>query len=174
MSENSIKIFRYSLGLYFVTGGLISLYIGLTGLGLMGFLYSLLPATFTVIVILFFIISGYKYAFSASKSGAIMMKISLWIQSIQLVLLGFSFKNYFGPYVAVGFTDTPDIKLRLFIKPIDSFFSNGLNKLSDEVSIVFNLLAIILLILVYRIEKEEKKLDSEMHKIDIETERQIP
>lgn len=99
------------------------------------------------------------------------MKISLWIQAVQLVILGFSFKNYFGPYVAVGFTDTPDIKLRLFIKPIDSFFSNGLNKLSDEVSIVFNLLAIILLILVYGIEKEEKKLVSEIHKIDIETER---
>ncbi len=171
MSENSIKIFRYSLGLYFVIGGLISLYIGLTGLGVMGFLYSLFPATFTVIVILFFIISGYKYAFSTSKSGAIMMKVSLWIQAIQLVLLGFSFKNYFGPYLAVGFTDTPDIKLRILIEPIDSFFSNGLNKLSDEVSVVFNLLAIVLLILVYGIEKEEKKLASEMHKIDIETKK---
>ncbi|MBK8087090.1 MAG: hypothetical protein IPK31_03565 [Chitinophagaceae bacterium] len=85
--------------------------------------------------------------------------------------MGFSFKNYFGPYLAVGFTDTPDIKLRILIKPIDSFFSNGLNKLSDEVSIVFNLLAIVLLILVYGIEKEEKKLASEIHKIDIETER---
>ncbi len=171
MSENSIKIVRYFLGLYFLIGGLISLYFVLTTLGVLGFLYSLIPATITVIVIFFFILSGYKYAFSTSNSGAIMMKVSLWIQTIQLVLLGFSFKNYFGPYLAVGFTDTPDIKLRILIKPIDSFFSNGLNKLSDEVSIVFNLLAIVLLILVYGIEKEEKKLASEIHKIDIETER---
>ena len=64
-----------------------------------------------------------------------MMKVSLWIKTIQLVLLGFSFNNYFGPYLAVGFTDTPDFKLRIFFKSIDSFFSYELNKLSDDVNI---------------------------------------
>lgn len=100
-----------------------------------------------------------------------MMKVSLWIQAVQLVLLGLHFKNYFGPYLAVGFTDTPDIRLRILIEPITSLFSNGFDKLSDEISIVFNLMAVVLLILVYGIEKEEKKLVSEIHKVDIETER---
>lgn len=100
-----------------------------------------------------------------------MMKISLWIQAVQFVFLGLVFKNYFGPYLAVGLTDTPDLKFQINIELLTSWFANGLNKLSDEVSIVFNLVAIILLILVYRIELAEANLVAELNRIDIETER---
>jgi hypothetical protein len=170
MSEKTVKIFRYSLGLYFLIGGLVSLYIVLTTLGVLGFLQSLIPATITVIVIFLFILSGYKYAFSTSKSGVFMMKISLLIQAIQVVFLGLSFKNYFGPYLAVGFADTPDLKFQTLIEPLTSWFANGLNKFSDEVSLVFNLVAIILLILVYRVEFTEANHIAELNRIDIETE----
>jgi hypothetical protein len=134
----------------------------------LGFLYNLIPATITTIVILFFILSGYKYAFSTSKSGQVMMKISLWLQTIQLVFLGLVFKNYFGPYLAVGFTDTPYFKFQIQIEPLNTWFANGLNKSSDEVSIVFNIIALILLMLVYKVEIAETKLNAALNGIEIE------
>ncbi len=168
MSEKSLKTGRYVLGLYLLIGGLISLYFVLTELGVFGFLYSLLPAIVTVVVISFFILSGWKYAFSRSKSGVTMMKASLWIQAIQLVFLGLGFKNYFGPYIAIGFTDTPGLKFQLLFEPFTYWFANGLNKLSDEVSIVFNLVAMGLLFLVYWIEKEETKISSEIDEFELD------
>lgn len=167
MTTKGIKVFKVSLGLYFLVGGVISLYFALTTLGLFGILQSLFPAIITIIVISLFILSGYKYAFSESASATLLMKISLWIQSVQLVLLGLSFKNYFGPYFAVGFTDTPDFKFQIHIEPLITWFGNGLNKLSDEVSIVFNLIAVVLLILVYRVELAEEKLNADLNGIDI-------
>lgn len=99
-----------------------------------------------------------------------MMKIGLWIQTIQFVFLGLVFKNYFGPYLAVGFTDTPGFKFQIRTELLTTWFANGLDKLSDEVSIVFNLIALILLILVYRVELAVAKNDAELNGIDIEAE----
>jgi hypothetical protein len=169
MSEKNIKVVRYFLGIYFLIGGLISLWLVLSTFGVLGFLYNLIPATITTFVIFFFILSGYKYAFSSSQSGTTMMKISLLIQAVQLMLLGLSFRNYFGPFLAVGFTDTPEIEFQLLFEPLKSYFSNGFNKNSQEVSIVFNLVAAILLFLVYRVELAEAKSKADLKNIEIET-----
>ncbi len=61
--------------------------------------------------------------------------------------LRLSFRNYFGPFVAFGFSDTPEFHL-IYDWKIVLWFFNGLNKSSNEISLVINFFPMVLLVLL--------------------------
>ena len=90
-----------------------------------------------------------------------MANISLIAQAFQLDVLGFKFKNYYGPYLGIGFSDTPEfgfiVKFRLF----DFLTGNGF-EFQNSILFMMNLFALALLLhfnyLVRKFGETERKL----------------
>ncbi len=168
--KGQTNILRYIIGTYLVLGGGYFLYLLLNEFGFLGFLNSFFPAVITSLILIFFIVSGFVFSFRMyGKIGYLFVRISLWLQAIQVMLLGIVFKNSFGPYFGIGFTDTPDLKFVFSTNIFTYKFENGFDKVSDEISIVFNLIAIFLLVLINFIQKEESLNESEITSLDIES-----
>lgn len=161
--------FRNIIGIYLVGGGLVFLFVLLYKLGFLGILNNLLPFIITVMVLLFFVLSGYLFVFSENKQlSYLLVRICLWVQTIQIVILGFTFKNFYGPYLGIGFTDTPELDFSFSYDFFTYKFANGFNKDSFEISFVLNIVSLILLILTYFNNKKEQ-LESKEVFFDSET-----
>ena len=106
MKTNSV--FKLCLSLYFFIGGLFFLVFFVYQNGMLGLLNTLLPSFFTILILLFFCVGGGYATFKKdSKTSYQILTACLLLQSIQVNILGLVFKNYYGPYLGIGFTDTP-------------------------------------------------------------------
>lgn len=102
---------------------------------------------------LFSIISGLHLFGKRKKKG---IKLSLTNQILQLLqfnVLGFGFYYVAGPYLGVGFTDTPKMQF-LFT---DSLFRSScfinFKTTNNEISVVLNLVALVLVVFLYKLKK---------------------
>lgn len=145
-----------SIAIYLMVGGVICFILFIFNLGISVFLNSLIPALITSLVLSFFIISGLLFLLNNTfKWRWNLLQISLIMQTVQIVLIGFSFKNYFGPYAGIGFTDTPFFNAILELKGFTFLFANGYNQESNEISVVVNLFPLILLLIFGHIYRKE-------------------
>ena len=130
--------------------------------GVSGFLSYLIPALITTIVFFFYFIAGIKlFSDPYDKLNITLANISLIAQAFQLDVLGFKFKNYYGPYLGIGFSDTPEfgfiVKFRLF----DFLTGNGF-EFQNSILFMMNLFALALLLhfnyFVRKFGETERKL----------------
>jgi hypothetical protein len=131
---------------YYLLSSIIFLVFGLYNIGVSAFLVSLFPATIFIIIFSFYFISGVRLLmFPHSTVSITLAEISLLMQSFQCHILGFLFKNYYGPYLGIGFTDTPKFTLIYKFDIITFLTSNGF-KSDSEIMVMINLFSIMLYI----------------------------
>ena len=96
--------------------------------------------------------------FKKDKSrGIYLSTINQILQLSQFQILGYGFSYIAGMYLGVGFSDTPDIHF-LINKSLfesSSYISLGTN--NNEISILLNLVALGLVILLYKLRKVSEK-----------------
>ena len=130
-----------ALGIYFLLGGIICLISFLFERGVVNLFYTLLPSLLIVVVLLLFIYTGYiALVKTEHRYTQKFLNLALAIQTIQISLFGFVFKNYFGPYIGIGFTDTPSIEFLFSFRFYTYLLSNGYNRVSSEISVMLNLI----------------------------------
>jgi hypothetical protein len=119
-----------------------------------------LSVFFEISICLFYFLSGFNYWFSPKdKKSRLFVEISLLTQSVQIYILGFVFLNYYGLWVGVGFTDTPDwtfgLKFEFFTaRVIDDFYN------SNEISVYVNLVTLTLYIYFIKMINRKPIIDS--------------
>jgi hypothetical protein len=115
---------------------------------------------FEISICLFYFLSGFNYWFSPEdKKSRLLVEISLLTQSIQIYILGLAFLNYYGIWIGVGFTDTPDWTFNLRFdfftaRVIDDFYN------SNEISVYVNLVTITLYIYFIKMINRKTTIDS--------------
>jgi len=145
------------LGGYLFFGGIVSLVFILTRFEPVIYFTHLIPISFTVLVFLYFSISGlYGLIKPDSKTTTFLVKSTLLLQSFQFVAFGFLFKNYFGPYLALQISNRSAQSASLLFKPFQIWFANGLNSDSGEYTLFINFFPFILFIAL-EIEDEKRK-----------------
>ncbi len=156
--EINTKMLKRVISWYFLLGGVGFLGYSFIEFGFAGYLEYLVPAIITLSVLMLFIISGIACLKNpAEMISGLLLKICLMIHSFQFILIGFLFKNYYGPYLGVGFTDEPYFRIKLEFQLFAFRFSNGYNHNSDEISVVVNLIPIAILMLLTYLEKKEQE-----------------
>ena len=118
---------------------------------------------FFLAIISFFIYSGYIAIFKEGIKSYTYIQISFLIQSFQFSILGIDFKNYFGPFVGVGFSDTPYFEVIYGAKFFWYNFTNGYRSNSNEIIVVINLVP---LLFYYLLNKESNSTEN-VSEIDI-------
>jgi hypothetical protein len=161
IKDTNISFVKKLLSGYLIAGAGISLVLYLYNYGFLGILSTLLPSLLVLVILLFFIYSGYKGLVSDSNYSFIHAQISFLIQSIYFSILGFEFENFFGPYVSIGFTDTPEFKIIYAFKLIWFHFLNGYKPESAAISFSINLVPIFFLYLVSLKNKKSKQLSNQ-------------
>ena len=116
-------------------------------------LSNILIFVFIIGLFTYSIVSG-CYLFGKNKlKGLNLSIINQALQLIQIAVLGFGFYYVAGLYLGIGFSDTPDFH---FIFR-DSLFQSScyitLRASSDEISLVFNIVSLLLLLLLSRMKK---------------------
>ena len=150
MEKNKL-LFTQLLSSYFLLGGTICLIYFISQSGFIGILSTLMPSLITLIILLFFIFSGLIGLLSKNvKVSKGLLYSCLIIQSIQVVIFGFTFKNYFGPYLGIGFSESPELEAVFSFRSITYFLGNGLKQGSSEVSLVINLVPLSILVMFYK------------------------
>lgn len=130
-----------ALGIYFLLGGIICLVSFLFERGVLNLFYTLFPSIFTIVILLLFIYTGYIALLKTEhRYTQIFLNIVLIIQTVQISLLGLVFKNYFGPYIGIGFTDTPSFEFLFSFRLYTYLLANGYNRVSSEISVMLNLI----------------------------------
>jgi hypothetical protein len=131
-------------------------------IGIFRLLSALIPACFTLAVFLFFFFTGLNfYKNDKGKVNILCVEVCLAIQSFQLEVFGFQLKNYYGPYLAIGFTDTPVfriiVKHELFRFWISDGYASG-----RAISLLVNCFPLLLLILfgVFKKRLHAKEYDT--------------
>jgi len=132
--------------IYLMASMLFLLY-ALVSIGIIRFLLALIPACFTLGIFLFFFITGLNfYKNDKGKANILCVEICLAIQSFQLEVFGVHLKNFYGPYLAIGFTDTPNfsiiVKFELFHFLMNAGYAPG-----QTISLMVNCFPLLLLIL---------------------------
>ena len=149
-------VIRKIIGWYLFLGGLLGLvyYTYKTGFAMM--LVYLIPTIIAFIFLIINIVAGLKLLKDGKKKESISLAIfALILQIVQVYVFGVTYFNYFGPYIAIGFTDTPNFELYFrWACPI-YFFRNGFEKGVSEIMILIN---VIPLLLIYLLEKKKSKL----------------
>jgi hypothetical protein len=145
--NNIISSLRILLASYFFLGGLFFLFLLIYERGILGLLSTFFPSLFTLSILLFYCIGG-LYCFLNTNVNRYknVLSLCLLIQTLQLSVLGIVFKNYYGLYFAVGFSDTPNLELKFSFKFFTFLFANGFNKNTDEISMMINIIPLGLLI----------------------------
>jgi hypothetical protein len=146
---------RFIIALYLFIGGIIFLVLFIYKSGVFGFLSSLVPSFITILVLLFFIFSGAHY-FRYRNSGTL-LKASMLIQAFQISILGINFKNFFGPYIAMGFTYSSDFEVMIDYEAFTFLFANGFRISSNELSLMINMPALIIVVLLIVKENNIKR-----------------
>ena len=149
------------LAIYLTIGGVVLLTDIILTLGFWGILTSLLPVLMTIAIISFFIMTGVLNLFSNNVKYESLIDICLLIQTVQVVLLGFSIKNYYMPYLGFGFTDTPTFLFNFKFRFFDYVLSNGLKKQSDEISIAINLIPLSVIFIMNKLKSNNQSQSSQ-------------
>ena len=106
-----VKILAQAVSVYLVAGSICMIIFVFYQLG-WNFLSYLIPAMVGVLVLLFYVVAGLRNLLRPhSNFSKGLLMAALLMQSIQLELLGFGFKNFFGPGLFIIITDTPAIRL---------------------------------------------------------------
>lgn len=148
MNNQLKKALRICIGVYLFAGGIVAFFTFVNMMGLDGFLVSLIPGLMCAFFTIFSTVSGYWLLKGTQKSHFDMGMVALLMQVIQIIVLRLSFRNYFGPFVAFGFSDTPEFHLIYDWEIVLYGFFNGLNKSSNEISLVINFFPMVLLVLL--------------------------
>lgn len=150
--ESAYVYLKKILAIYLAAGGTAYLLYFLFELGFGGLFISLFPATITICIFSFFIITGVLNLLSNKVKYESLIEVCLLIQALQVVLLGFSLKNYFAPYLGIGFTDTPSFQFIARFKFFEYLVANGLNKQSNEVSLTINFIPLCTLFVLNKLK----------------------
>jgi len=163
MKNNIEPILRKIIAGYLFLGSLFFIVFFLYQYGLSGILSSFLSALLTFGVLIFFCI-GSLYVLRNKVEYQVQKNIliaCLLIQSFGLRILGLSIRIFFGPDIAIGFTDTPAFQFRhsfgIFVYDI----INGIKKGSSEISVMVNLIPLAVLILWLNLKPENPYKDVE-------------
>jgi hypothetical protein len=127
---------------------------GLYSIGFGGSLFRLLPICFITGLFLFFFITGLKFFNDDQNKATILcVEICLLLQTFQLNILGFSLSNFYGPYLAIGFSDTPELRIlikhHLFRWLMDDGYSPD-----GSISVLINCFQLLLYVLFLFFKKE--------------------
>lgn len=134
---------------------------GLYAMGFGGFLSTLLPSFFSICLFLFFFISGLRFFNNDQKEVNILcVEICLLIQVVQLNILGFHLTNYYGPYLAVGFSDTPNFQILIKFEIFRWLVDNGYSP-DRSISVLINCFQLLLYILFLLFKKELRPKESD-------------
>lgn len=148
----SSKYTCWILGLYQIFGGIFGYYLVFQ----QSFSYiisNILIFIFIIGLFTYSIVSG-CYLFGRNKlKGLNLSIINQALQLVQIAILGFGFYYVAGFYLGFGFSDTPDLH---FIYR-DSLFQSScyitLKASSAEISLVFNIVSLLLLLLLSKMKK---------------------
>lgn len=136
------------LGYYLFIGSVVFFILALWKINFLYVLSSFFVFLVFLAIILFFIYSGLSAALKTGNKSYTYIQISFLIQSISFSIFGIEFKNYFGPFLGIGFTDTPEFRFLFSFKLFWYNFLNGYKGESDEIMIVFNLVPLVFLFLL--------------------------
>lgn len=143
-----------ALGIYFLLLGIICLSSFLFERGVIGFFYTLFPSLIIVVILLLFIYTGYIALFKTENRYAqFFLNLALIIQIFQISLIGLVFKNYFGPYFGIGFTDTPSFEFLFSFRFYTFLLANGYNRVSSEISVMINLIPLSFFIILNNLKQ---------------------
>jgi len=143
-----------ALGIYFLLGGIICLISFLFERGVVNLFYTLFPSLLIVVVLLLFIYTGYIALIKTeNRYSQIFLNLTLAIQTIQISLLGFVFKNYFGLYFGIGFTDTPSFEFLFSFRFYTFLLASGYNRGSSEISVMINLIPLSFFIILNNLKQ---------------------
>ena len=116
----------------------------------------------TTVIFLFYFFSGFgliRKPFDKTYIGV--CTVALFMQTIQIQILGFTFKNYYGPYIGIGLKDTPDLQFLGKFELISFLAGNGFGS-DDQIYFVINIFTLALLfILGISLKKERERMDGE-------------
>ena len=136
---------------------------GLYAMGLDRFLFRLFPACFSICIFLFFFISGLRFFNDDQKEVNILcVEICLLIQAAQLNILGFHLTNYYGPYLAIGFSDTPDFRMLIKHDLFRFWVDNGYSRGDRSISVLINCFQLLLYMLFLLFKKELRPKESNL------------
>jgi len=123
------------ISILLIVCGVINLYNGFTSYSILGIVQSV-SSYVTISLLSFFCIAGILYCLHPhSKNRQNLIVISLLFLSIQIVIFGWSFQNYIGPYFVVGLTDTPNLKYFVHLSPFEMYFGNAIRQTENEISL---------------------------------------
>ena len=154
MNHTFEKFFRYIIGGNQIIGGLIGLFFASN----IDFNQFLSHFFLYLIIIGLFVFSIYcgLYLLINKTNGYKLTLINQYPQLAKIILLGYGYEYYTGLIFFVGFTDTP--KFNLFAQIEAAFRSQAylfMNSKSDEISIMVNIIPIIIVAIIFRLEKKE-------------------
>lgn len=159
LRPNNYQFFKTLIGLYFFAAGICCfLYYIMTQRG--GIFTYILPNLITTLVFLTYISSSYLYARDTGKIWKRdFFSIILLLQSLQLEINGFVFKNFYFPNLSIkiDFRNLSDISMNFSyfsLKIINGYFPNNNNFI---VSINLFLIMVILIISGLFIRRERVK-----------------
>ena len=118
-------------------------------------LVYLIPTIIAFVFLLLNILAGLKLIRNPDSKQAIRFSIFvLLLQLIQVFIFGITYFNYFGPYLAIGFADTPNFEFYFRTGVEVYFFRNGFEKGHSDIMVLINLVP---LLLIYLLDSQEKK-----------------
>lgn len=146
------RILALFIGILQVFGGLL----GFTAIFRLPLSYIFWNFVYIVIMFGFFvfsIISGiYLIKDNTFKKGIKLSIINQSIQILQFQVLGLGLYYVAGPYIGLGFIDTPNLHFITDFAIFRSYSSISLFSKSDEISLSFNLAAIIIVLFLFYID----------------------
>ena len=149
MNRSASLTLVYIVSTYLALGGIFFLVAFFRKFGFFGYLEYLIPATICMLILMFFVVAGIAGILRpVSIISRYLLTTALLMQSIQIVLFGIVFKNFYGPYLAIGFTDTPVVNFILEFKIFVYLTLNGWEKGSDEITLIFNLLPLATMMII--------------------------
>lgn len=154
MNQTFEKYFRYIVGGHQIIGGLIGLFFA-SNIDFSQFLSHFFLYLIIIGLFIFSIYCGLHLLINKT-SGYKLTLINQYPQLAKIILLGYGYEYYTGLIFIVGFTDTP--KFNLFAELEAAFRSQAyifMNSKSDEISIIINVIPIIIIYIIFRLEKKE-------------------
>jgi hypothetical protein len=147
------------ISVYLVPEAIFMIYFISKSMGLFVVLGSLIPYLIAVFTLLFFVITGIRNLIKDSRFNIRLLEIALLIQAFQILLFGFSYANYCGPYIGFGFSNENGFSLVTKFAILEYHYEMGFRKGSSEISISINLFFFILFLIVRRLKKKACKVD---------------
>jgi hypothetical protein len=154
MNQTFEKYFRYIIGVHQIIGGLIGLFLA-SNIDFDQFLSHLFLYLIIIGLFVFSIYCGLDLLINKTR-GYKLTLINQYPQLAKIILLGYGYEYYTGLIFIVGFTDTP--KFNMFAEIEAAFRSQAyifMNSRSDEISIIINIIPIIIISIIFRLEKKK-------------------